>query len=83
MKKNNFIGFDRKDVNQILVDLKIEIRTIDNKNFILDEDKEIKKCEICKDPLTTRNLGNVSHGSHKMFCDNPLCFISYLEKEEK
>ena len=82
MEKVNFIGFDRQDVSKILEDLGIETKKIEKKNFILDELKEIKKCEMCGNELTTRNLGNISHGSHKMLCDNPICFISYLEKNK-
>ena len=82
MEKTNFIGFQREDILKILEDLNISTKKIDNKTFIL-EDGEIKKCETCDNEITTKNLGNISYGSHKMFCDNHLCFISYLEKIDK
>ena len=72
------ISFKKEDVLEILRILDVQTEKRGDKEIILNEVGQIATCESCKKELFTDNLGNVSHGSTHLFCDNPSCFLLHL-----
>jgi len=83
MQSATLISFDSKDITPILDELKIKTRKIEGKTYVVDDKDEIKSCEVCKRKLTPDKVGNIAYGSNLLFCNNPICFISYLEDKTK
>ncbi|MBU0459651.1 MAG: hypothetical protein KJ771_02480 [Nanoarchaeota archaeon] len=82
MEQTNMILFRKEQTKTLLHDLDIPVRRAGDKEFILDENLEIAKCEICEFELTVDKLGNIAKGSNLLFCDNPRCFASHLANQK-
>jgi hypothetical protein len=84
MPTTNLIAFEKDKILNILDDLNIKTKEVEDKIFLLEnETNKVKTCPICEEQITTKNLGNIAKGSHLCFCDNPICFITYLESIRK
>ena len=80
--KSDFIVFKREDVQNIMKDLNIKVDE-QTKN-IVDKFGDNIRCQVCDKEISIENLGNISHGSAcHFFCENPTCFITYMEKIKK
>jgi len=82
MEQTNMILFEKNQTKELLTNLDIFMRRIGEKEFILDDHREIARCEECENELTINNLGNIAKGSKLLFCDKPKCFASHLAKQK-
>jgi len=82
LEPTSIIGFKENDVKEIVTNLSLTIKREGNKEFVSKDGENIAKCETCGEAITVKNLGSIAKGSNHLFCDNPICFITYLEIEK-
>jgi hypothetical protein len=78
MQKTELVVFDRKDILDVISDFGIRIKEADGKQFLADQDGNIRCCDNCKRKLETSKVGSIAHGSTLIFCDNPLCLSAWV-----
>lgn len=80
METTKFAVFSKntKDTERImrLVGLKV------NKNNSLVYKGQVVLCEGCNTSIEKSHLGSVMAKSEHFFCDNPLCFASFIRKHK-
>ncbi len=79
MGQTKLVSFEVNDVVSILKVLGIKTKEKGETTHLLEDNGEEKLCAVCKKELTIETVGNIAKGSHLVFCDNPICFITYLE----
>ncbi|MFH1505883.1 MAG: hypothetical protein ABIE94_02745 [archaeon] len=80
-QKLSMLEFEKEQIGGLISNLGFKLKKENNKEIVINQDGEIQKCFICEKKITKENVGSVAHGSNHLFCDNPLCFLSYLEKQ--
>ncbi len=80
MEKTEIVLFNKENAKNILGQFDFKFSPEEEGEAIL-KDGEIVKC-ICETPLTVDNVGNIAHGSRLLFCDNPLCFATWVAKNK-
>jgi len=75
MGELNLIAFNEKHIDKIIEAIEL---SIDENDFILDEEGEIATCESCECKINRENLGNIMPGSKLFYCDNTACFAQYI-----
>lgn len=79
METVNMILFKKRQISTVLQVLNIQM---EERGKLLDENGEPITCHTCGSKLRTKNLGNIMPGSRLFFCDNPLCFATYLSERK-
>jgi len=87
MQKTQISVFNRENVREILanLDFKMARKKVSEKkyrDFVVDKDKEPVLCHSCKRKLPVRKVGNIAYGSKLLFCDNPVCFATWVAKNK-
>lgn len=75
IKGFGFIAFDFEQIDEIVNYIGFKF----NRNGYLVDGKNTVKCSCCKRAIKKRNLGNVLPGSNIICCDNPVCFVDYMD----
>jgi len=78
MEKTKLIIFNKENVEELLREFDFKFSLEEEGNAIIDSKGEIVGCETCKVNLTTDKVGNIAYGSRKIFCDNPVCFATWV-----
>ncbi|MEK6833791.1 MAG: hypothetical protein AABY32_07145 [Nanoarchaeota archaeon] len=82
MKATELILFNKDETSRIISEFDIKTKIEKGKAYVIDEDGEIKCCEVCKRKLEVDKIGSVASGSRKIFCDNPLCLSGWVAKNK-
>ena len=83
MEKTKIVLFNKGNVENLLKQFDFTFSTNEEEGtMILDKNKDIVKCDTCEETLITERVGNIAHGSRKLFCDNPLCFATWVAKNK-
>ena len=78
MQKTQVVLFDKENTEELLKQLDFKFSEEEEGLAIIDSNGKIVHCETCEKNLTTDKVGNIAHGSRKLFCDNPLCFATWV-----
>ena len=82
MEKTDIVLFNKENVIEILKQFDFQFSLEEEGTAIIDSNREIISCSTCERPLTVETVGNIAHGSRKLFCDNPLCFATWVAENK-
>jgi len=83
MQKTQLVVFNKENIREILTDLdfKIQRKKVGDDKYteiVLNSDDNPVSCTTCKKEILVRRVGTIAHGSRLLFCDNPLCFATWV-----
>ena len=82
MQETELVLFNKDELKDMISEFDIKTKKEDGKIFVVDKEGEIQCCEVCERKLEIKKIGSIAHGSHKIFCDNPLCLSSWVAKNK-
>jgi hypothetical protein len=86
MEKTQLVVFNKANTKEILKQFgfKTQIRKAGKKSkeFILRDDSQPCMCPSCNKEISIKKLGTIAHGSRLIFCDNPLCFSTWVAQNK-
>ena len=81
MEKTQVVLFNKENVKNILEQFDFKFSPEEEGTAIIDSEGNLVKC-TCGRLLTVETVGNIAHGSRKLFCDNPLCLATWVAKNK-
>ena len=83
MQKTRLNLFNKTNIREILTDLEFKIyKKKINENayqeIVTNHDNQPICCSACKKEVPLKRVGTIAHGSRLLFCDNPLCFATWV-----
>lgn len=83
MDRTQLVVFNKENAREILTDLefKIQRKKISENNYsevVVDSDNNPVFCSTCKKEILVKRVGTIAHGSRLLFCENPLCFATWI-----
>ncbi|TRZ94663.1 hypothetical protein D4R78_06105 [bacterium] len=86
MEKTELVVFNKANTKEILKQFGFRTQTrrigSKNKEFVIREDNEPAFCPACSKEISVKRLGTIAHGSRVIFCDNPLCFSTWVAQNK-
>ena len=86
MESTSLVIFNKSNTKDLLeqFDFKLVQRKIGTKSreYVAKKDGQIVTCHGCQKELTPRKVGTISHGSRLIFCDNPMCFATWVAQNK-
>lgn len=86
MEKTQVVLFDRNNISALLCEFGFQIASAKSTHKrgrqVLTKDGNAVNCGSCEKPITENRVGTIAHGSRLLFCDNPVCFATWLAKNK-
>jgi hypothetical protein len=86
MEKTQLVVFNKSDIKEILdqFGFKIHTKKVGQKNrkFVSADSNQPILCPTCERQIPVNRIGTIAHGSRMIFCDNPLCFSTWIVKNK-
>jgi len=82
MQSTTMVVFERKDTATLLRQFGFGVRGTKKNSRVLLATGEKAVCGSCRKDLHVHNVGNIAPGSRLLFCDNPMCFSSWVASEK-
>lgn len=82
MKKTDLVLFDKKKVKDVITQFGFKVAKEGNKEVVVGDDKKPLQCPTCEKELIVKKVGTAVHGSRLLFCDNPLCFSTWIAENK-
>ena len=87
MQKTELVVFNKSHIPMLLTQFgfKVAKRKINEtkiKDVVINSNQEIVLCECCKKVITPSKVGTIAKGSRLLFCDNPVCFATWVAKNK-
>lgn len=83
MDKTQLVVFSKEDIRQVLTDFnfRVQKKKIGENRYakiVVDSEDNPATCPSCKKEISVKKVGTIAHGSRLVFCDNPLCFATWV-----
>ncbi len=87
MQKTELVVFNKTHTTMLLNQFGFKIvrkklTETKSQDVVVDSKHEQALCECCKKPLTPSRVGTIAKGSRLLFCDNPVCFATWVAKNK-
>lgn len=86
MEASSVVLFPPDKVRKVLSDF--DFRVADRpfkdgtRKIVVDKQGREVCCPSCQQPVTENHVGTVAKGSRLVFCDNPICFSSWIAQNK-
>ena len=82
MEKSDLVLFDKKNTTDILNQFDFKIAKEGDNEVLIGTDKKPIQCPTCETNLSIKKVGTIVHGSRLVFCNNPLCFATWVAENK-
>lgn len=82
METTDLIIFNKNEIPEILSEFGIQTRKEKERIVLVGEEGQVKCCDSCGKEMEINRVGSIAHGSHMVFCDNPICLASWVAKNK-
>lgn len=82
MKTTGFVAFQAGEEKALLEQFGFSVQRNKKKTYVMDQSGNQMHCPSCDRPITTKHVGSIASGSRIVFCDNPVCFATWVAKEK-
>lgn len=87
MQKTELVVFNKNHTHVLLGQfgfkiVRKKISETKSEDIVIDKNNTHVLCECCKKPLTPSKVGTIAKGSRLLFCDNPVCFATWVVKNK-
>jgi hypothetical protein len=78
--------FSSDGIEKVLSDFDFRVvsKTVENKKVraVINHDGEDVVCPSCEHLITESHVGTIAKGSRLVFCDNPVCFSTWIAQNK-
>lgn len=78
MKATDMVVFQKGNEAQVIEELGFRCEANGDSIHVLTSEGHQAVCDGCQKELTVERVGTVAPGSRLLFCDNPLCFSTWI-----
>ena len=82
MQKTQLVLFNKENTKTLLSQFGFQTNKLKSgnkqKEVVVNQNNDPIQCPTCDRHISVKKVGTMAHGSRILFCDNPLCFATWL-----